>query len=608
MCYRIELAVGKVDVYHAGCRFGVFDEAVRFGGDNDTINGLTRYAVVFHEWKDVRRLYVWYFDGTGSYHCWDGSQWRQDSWRPTGTQWSPTQKYALTIAKDATDFHCSITAGGTTLVEPPPVPVTAVRGAGQSDYLAFGDLTTDYGRGDVELTSLQIREETVDSYLQADMEHVVIRQAPKGRYAMYGGLTRLPDGELFCLYKVGSVDKDTGSPWTVRDETIVWTRSSDRGRRWPEVENIIYADRGTRQENSCGKGHLTKDGTIVHPFYILNSDYEERAKEENWSRLHLAIGRDGGGEWQIRPVETPFACAASFGGIVRLRGDTLLLNVYGAVEPGTFRHQAGVLRSHDDGLTWGDYSSIGSGADPDGGAAKLNETDIVELPGGRLLSMSRTQYDGFPLYRGTSDDRGRTWSVGPSGLTGLCPCLWYSETGPPEGTVVLVYHDRWGGHAAKGGVYIVFSTDGGETWGEPLWISGGAYPCMLEIEPGALFVSYYHSNSLLRGTIFQVPFPAGLRARTGVEAPGKAGVRLEWDSYAGAAAGRFSYRVYRSADPGVPTTEDNVVGTCGQVSAWEDHSAGAGTVYCYRVAAFDGDTCVGMSWTAAARSGRTAAQ
>ena len=608
MCYRITLAIDKVDVYHAGCRFGVFDGAVCFGGDNEAINSLTRYAVVFHEWKKVRRLYLWYFDGTGSYHCWDGDEWRRGSWRPTGSQWSPSRSYTLTIAKGPADFRCSVAEDGTTLVEPAPVPVTAVRGAGQPDYLAFGDLATDYGRGDVTVTSLQIREETVSSYLETDMEHVVIRQAPQGRYAMYGGLTKLPDGELFCLYKVGSIDKDTGSPWTVRDETIVWTRSNDRGRRWPEAENVIYADGTTRQENCCSKGHLTRDGTIVHPFYILNPDYEERAKEENWSRLHLAVGRGTGAEWQVRPVETPFACAASFGGIVRLRDGRLLLNVYGAVEPGTFRHQAGILHSTDDGRTWGDYTPIGSAADPDGGAAKLNETDIAELPDGRLLSMSRTQYHGFPLYRGISNDGGRAWSVGPSGLTGLCPCLWYSTTGPPAGTVALVYHDRWGKHAAKGGVYVVFSTDGGETWGEPLWISGGAYPCMLEIEPGILFVSYYQSNSLLRGTIFPVPFPTGLRARTGAAATDRAGVRLEWDPYTGAQAGRYSYRVYRSTDPDVPTTDDNVVVTCGRVSTWDDHPPEPGTVYSYRVVALDGDTQVGRSWTAAARAGRTATQ
>ena len=76
---------------------------------------------------------------------------------------------------------------------------------------------------------------------------------------------------------------------------------------------------------------------------------------------------------------------------------------------------------------------------------------------------------------------------------------------------MLVYHDRWGKHASKGGVYIAFSYDGGSTWGEPVWISGGAYPCAIELEPGVIFCSYYQSSVLLRGTIFKVPFPTGVR-------------------------------------------------------------------------------------------------
>lgn len=163
-----------------------------------------------------------------------------------------------------------------------------------------------------------------------------------------GGLTKLSDGNIFCVYKVGSLDPKTGSPWTVRDETIVWTRSKNGGLTWPQEENIIYRDASTRQENCCGKGHLAKSGTLLHPFYILNPDYEEEARAQNWSKLYLGVTRDQGKTWQIRPIATPFSIAASFGGIVRLRDGTLILNVYGAVKRGSFSHQAGVLRSNDD--------------------------------------------------------------------------------------------------------------------------------------------------------------------------------------------------------------------------------------------------------------------
>jgi hypothetical protein len=286
---------------------------------------------------------------------------------------------------------------------------------------------------------------------------------------------------------------------------------------------------------------------------------------------------------------------------LKLRDGTVLLNVYGAVERGSFRLQSGMLRSRDDGETWGEYTVIGQGADPDGGPAQLNETDVVELPDGRLLSMSRTQYENLPLYRGFSTDAGATWTVGPSELTGLCPALWYTAAGPPEGTVILAYHDRWGPHALKGGVYLSFSHDGGATWGEPTFISGGAYPCLIELEPGTILCSYYQSSSLLRGTIFPVPFPTGLRASGSV--PGwNVGIRLEWDRYQGSKAKEYSYRVFRSLEEQVEVNAQNQIGTV-QESAWyEDREVEAGRVYYYRVAAYEGKL-VGVSWVAAARAG-----
>jgi hypothetical protein len=136
------------------------------------------------------------------------------------------------------------------------------------------------------VTAVQIArsEEIVPAAVDEDLQRVVIRQAPKGRYAMYGGLTRLPNHEILCVYKVGSLDPKTGSPWSVRDETIVWARSTGYGRKWPEEEQIIYQDRKTRQENCCGTGLLSKDGTLRHPFYILNADYEKTPLQD-WGHL-----------------------------------------------------------------------------------------------------------------------------------------------------------------------------------------------------------------------------------------------------------------------------------------------------------------------------------
>ena len=600
IAYRVTVEVENVDTYKSGSRFGIFEGRVRYGGNNEFVNSTTKYAVVFQEHNGARDIYVWYYGPSGDFFCWAGRMWRRNSWRPSGVRWSPQHRYKISFTKSVSTFACEIRQGKNKCLAPKAVSVADVRGAGQHDYFAFGDLVTDFVYGEMAVSSVAVEEIAMRPYLDLDMQHVVVSKAPSGRYAMYGGLTKLGGREIVCVFKVGSLDPKTGSPWTVRDETVVWTRSPDQGRTWQQAENLIYQDKSTRQETCCGTGHFAKDGTLMHPFYILNADYEERAKANNWSRLHLAESKDRAQTWTARQLRVPLAMPASFGGIVKLRDDTLLLNVYGTAELGTFRHQAGIARSTDDGQTWADYSIIGSHADPDGGPARLNETDVVQLADGKLLTMSRTQYPGFPLYRGVSTDLGRKWTVDNSGLTGLCPALCATQCGPAGEVVALVYHDRWGKHANEGGIYVTFSTDEGATWGEPVWISAGAYPCLIEIEPGRLFCTYYQSNALLRGTFFSVPFPTGLRiaAQTST-APG---LTLAWDAYGGSKAAEYTYHVHRGAEPRLVLNDESRVGNVRGASRFRDEPLQAGKVYYYRVAAYQGDRRVGLSWVVAGRA------
>ncbi len=439
-------------------------------------------------------------------------------------------------------------------------------------------------------------EDEIPRVLDVDVEHVVVRRVPSGRYAMYGGLTKLADGDFFCVYKVGSRDPETNSPWTVRDETIVWARSSSEGRSWTGEENLIYRNASTRQENCCGKGYLAADGRLLHPFYILNSDYEEEAQRQNWAKLHLAETEDLGKTWNIRRVNAPLQIATSFGGIVPLRDGMLLLHAYGAAEPDSFRHQSGILRSTDDGKTFNDYTIIGEGADPDGGHARLNETDTAELPSGRLVSVSRTQYAGFPLYQGVSSDKGRTWRVERNGLTGLCPALCFTQSGPPEGILTLIYHDRWGEHASAGGVYAVFSSDEGNSWGEPVRMDHGAYPCLIEVAPGQMFTTYYRSFDLLRGAFFSIPFPSGLRAESLAGSAAK--MEIAWDAYSGKKAADYTYHVHRSTLPDVPVTEETLIGSVQRTNSFVDKGAEPEKKHFYRVVAHEGQRPVGHSWVA----------
>lgn len=601
--YTLTIRASNIDIEDTGCRFGIFDHDARWGGSNDDINELTKFSVVFQAHQDKREIYVISYAPNGDYSCWDGKSWVANAWTSTGVQWQPDLDYSIAIRKTLDEFQACVKDKDRSVLLEATAPIAEIRGAASPDYFALGDLVTDFVAGELAVSSVTIDEKALRPYLDQDIRRAAIREAPKGRYAMYGGLTQLNREDIICVYKVGSVD-ETGNPWTVRDEHIVWTMSTDGGHSWQESPQLIYKDPENRQENCCGTGYVTEDGVFMHPFYALNADYEERAKEENWSKLYLAVSDDELKTWDIRELETPFQIAASFGGIVELTDGRLLLNCYGAVEKGSFRHQAGYLVSHDQGKSWGDYTLIGADSDPEGGPARLNETDIAELPDGRLVSMSRTQYAGFPLYRGVSEDGGTTWVADRSELTGLCPTLCYSPAGPPEGTLVMAYHDRWGDHSDHGGVYVAFSHDGGESWGEPTWISGGAYPCIIETKPGTVLCSYYRSNSLLQASVFDIPFPTGLHATGGIPDSSKPGVRLQWDKYHGKGNTDLTYRVYRSVTADFETTEENLIATVRDVEQYNDTDTVPGRVYFYRVTAHDNDRQLGTSWIRAARSAR----
>ena len=435
-----------------------------------------------------------------------------------------------------------------------------------------------------------------------DIEHVQIYPPAPGKYVMYGGLTKLKNGDILYTPKTGSNDPKSRNPWTIRDETIIWTRSSDGGRTWtkgfnhrdtPEdTHNIIFRDSTVRFEDGCkGNGYQAKDGTIYHPFYMLNEDYEESDKAVNWMKPLMGESYDDGKSWRIKQIPLRYYQGAAFGGITKLSNGTLLLTVYGAKERASWEHEAGILRSTDDGKTWSDYSDIG------GPGSKLNETDIVELPNGDLVSVSRTQFGGLPLYQGLSTDKGYTWTVKRLGdLKGCAPTLLYTKAGPATGTLILSYinKDRHRQRPAPE-LGLCFSHDGGKTWKGHRRGFIGCYRCLLEIEPGKILFA-----ARGRGTIFTVPFPVGIKAQPEVSEPNKPAIKVSWAEYKGDDV--TGYQIHRSNRGSfVPSTKTLVGKVAKDVFSYMDDTIEANKRYYYRVIGMSREGKIGHSWEASAK-------
>ena len=227
------------------------------------------------------------------------------------------------------------------------------------------------------------------------------------------------------------------------------------------------------------------------------------------------------------------------------------------------------------------------------GCRGVNETSVTQLGDGRLLAVSRSYYhdEDYPLYQSVSEDNGFTWQTRRIGLHGLCPCLRWVSQGPPGGTTVLAYHDRYLEHQERGGIYVAFSHDCGETWGYQTYVDGGAYPCLLTLASGEMFLAWYGEHTELKGAFFDVPFPTGMRAEVDAGS-----VTLRWD---GLADDTHTYRVHRSACAEAVPDADTAIGEVTSAHTHTDAAVEPGASCYYVVTAWDGDEQVGKSWQVA---------
>ena len=462
----------------------------------------------------------------------------------------------------------------------------------------------------------------------ADFEYITIYKARPGKSAMYTVFTRLKNNELLCAFRSSILD-EKGNPWTIPGSKIVCIRSADNGRTWSDTPTVIYKEDKDNwpYTSESGFGYQAEDGTILVSFHVFNPlsnlDRYDDPLYRAWN--FIARSKDNGYTWECERLSSaPFFSTLSYG-IFRLKNGSLWIaqpclgyKIKWSSFQGKDRVTVGntprgclrLLESRDGGKSWSHYSYIGY--DP----TRPKETEsmpkfkhqeeptIVELGSGKILMMTRPY-----MLQGISLDRGRTWEIGPSTLTkkggetsGLCPSMWYTKAGPPSGTVVLAWHDRWGEHKGKGGVYITFSHDEGQTWGYAVRIDGGAYPALYELEKdsGKFLCGYYLHKSLLKGAFFSVPFPTGIHSTASMKDSGLPCITVEWDAYKGEDCKDYEYRVYRSTKDGASLEQSKLVFSGKDVCSYADKAVEKDRAYYYRVAAFRNGKVTNQSWQSSA--------
>ena len=297
-------------------------------------------------------------------------------------------------------------------------------------------------------------------------------------------LVKLKDGSLGAAVRGG--DAHVGIKGR-----LDWVHSEDGGKSWSEPAVIVDSPWDDR---NAGVG-VMPDGTIVMA-YAEASTYNAEGKFDRTRgkyELFYVYSTDGGRTWTSKLKLCPdlFYSGSPYGRIISLRNGTALMQIY------TWEDQAsklpgkntpvggqcvGLVRSADNGRTWGDWSVVAQGH---------NEISLVEVPDGRIVAAMRSGRGDTGVCE--SVDGGRTWTE-PRTVTKV-------NHHPPDvlllnsGTLLMVYGCR----LSPRGVQAILSDDGGKTWGfdSRAFLAWKAlntdcgYPSAAQLDDGTIVTLYY---------------------------------------------------------------------------------------------------------------------
>jgi BNR repeat-like domain len=134
--------------------------------------------------------------------------------------------------------------------------------------------------------------------------------------------------------------------------------------------------------------------------------------------------------------------------MVLLQDGSILVTISGTPKDGG-PAQAVVFTGEDRGACWKLRSTIKADHN-------LDEANATQLPDGRLVLMARPEGD-----ISWSSDQGRTWTKPVTfGMRLFAPSLYKLR----DGTLACLHGSYAPGH---GGLRLIFSTDGGQTWIAP---------------------------------------------------------------------------------------------------------------------------------------------
>ena len=299
-----------------------------------------------------------------------------------------------------------------------------------------------------------------------------------------GEMTMTPDGQ-FLIWSGGKIytSKDQGktitpiadAPKAMYNAGVIGQLQSGRWiaayTDWSDVSEENW--RGSRNTFIADDGYL----------------YGKLTGVKGVSKVFVYYSDDRGKTWNggKEPIDaSPLVWANSYGRFIEEADGTIAMTVYGCLsheDTDTRIDSCGVLRSHDGGESWGDFTLIAH--DEKGKEIAYNEVDIQPLPDGTWVAIIRTEWrshhggEAASASVSFSRDRGRTWTKPQYSFIGAVSDI----TLLPDGGLA------WIGSMNRARI----SYDGGHTWSLELPagadIGGGTgYPGLELVDPNHLFI------------------------------------------------------------------------------------------------------------------------
>ncbi|MFA5866043.1 MAG: sialidase family protein [Phycisphaerae bacterium] len=283
----------------------------------------------------------------------------------------------------------------------------------------------------------------------------------KSLCANFPSLTKLPNGDLLCLFRVGQARASY-------DGHLELARSADGGKTWKWQGPVNLPPVTWPYTFLCAAVSCFKDGALFITGIAIDA---KNPDEPVWNpqteglkecKIVTSISRDNGYTWgPLNEIYIGLKESAADGGTIELMDGRLMqaFEVWKSYDVnGVWDQKAGVVFSDDSGKTWG--SPVIIAHDPKK-EKYYWDTGLCQLRDGTLLGLMWTndniQKKAVNVHRVLSGDGGKTWS--PPAEVNLV-----GELSRPiqleNGQILCVYNDR----KKPAGIKAVLSSNQGASW------------------------------------------------------------------------------------------------------------------------------------------------